>query len=130
MRILVCGGRAYSDRNFIFDSLDRFRSENAVDVIITGAARSKNNNRSPYQFTGADWIAIEWAMSRQIPFVGMPAQWNKLGDKAGPARNQQMLDWWSPQRCIAFPGDNGTKDMMRRCREINIPVIEYGWTAI
>ena len=61
--------------------------------------------------------------------VGLPcavyrADWEGLGRKAGPIRNQQMLDEGKPDLVVAFPGGRGTANMMRIAREAGIEVIE------
>src|SRR5262249_16770583 len=46
---------------------------------------------------------------------GLPqGEWDELGKKAGPLRNQRMLDEGKPDLVVAFPGGGGTKDMVRR----------------
>ena len=46
--------------------------------------------------------------------------WKKYGKKAGPLRNQQMLEEGKPDLVVAFPGGNGTADMVRRAKKANI----------
>lgn len=53
MRLLVCGGRDYADRDIAFCALDAFHSRSNVTRLIHGAAR------------GADSIAAQWANARQ-----------------------------------------------------------------
>jgi hypothetical protein len=54
--------------------------------------------------------------------VRCPALWTQHGKKAGPMRNQAMVDLL-PEIGIAFPGGNGTADMAARCRAAKIPVV-------
>jgi len=45
--------------------------------------------------------------------MGFPqGEWDELGKKAGPLRNQRMLDEGKPDLVVAFPGGGGTKDMV------------------
>lgn len=108
--ILVCGGREYSDREFLYMFLD---SEGRVDLLIEGGAR------------GADRLAREWALSRGVHVATVNAQWDKFGGGAGPLRNHAMT-LLKPTRCIAFPGGRGTGDMVRRCKNASIPAIVLG----
>ena len=91
-RVLVCGGRAYDDRDALFAALDRLHSERGIAVLIAGGAQ------------GADTLAVEWAQARGIRTEVYMAEWDKYGRAAGPIRNKQMLDEGLPDLVIAFPG--------------------------
>ena len=108
MRVLVCGGRGFTDNA----EVDRVLSaiEGATDVIISGMA------------PGADFLAVNWAQAHNIELLQFPANWHKHGKAAGPIRNQQMIDEGEPTIVIAFPGGRGTADMVARARKANIPV--------
>lgn len=114
MRVLVCGGRDYEDREEFFwhmtHSFDGWRN----CTIITGAAR------------GADALGIDFAHTYGLKLESYPADWTKHGKAAGPIRNQQMLDDGKPDIVVAFPGGTGTADMVRRARKAGIEVIEVG----
>lgn len=106
MRVLVCGDRYWNNRDFLFDVLDRWHQREPITMIIEGGAQ------------GADLMAREWALHKNIPFKEFPADWNKWGKAAGPIRNTQMLDQGKPQRVIGFHANiatsKGTKDMLRQ----------------
>lgn len=128
VRVLVCGGRRYSDRERLYRVLDAAVERLGLTEIIHGDA------------TGADKMADEWAESRGIPKRAFPAKWSDLSHpdaevrvradgskydrKAGPRRNQQMIDQARPSIVIAFPGDTGTDDMIGRANAAGIRVIE------
>jgi|SRR5215469_8786893 len=109
-RVLVCGGRSFKDREFLFLVLDQHLARD--DVIISGAAR------------GADRLAIEYAVMRRLACERFPADWALYGKGAGPIRNQQMLDKGKPDLVIAFPGGTGTADMVARAKLAKIEVRE------
>lgn len=111
MRLLVTGGRDFADRACVFAALDQLDAEHCIDVVIHGAAR------------GADTEAARWCAARQVPAWACPADWSQ-GKGAGIARNQWMLDHTYPTNVVAFPGGNGTADMVRRARAAGLPVIE------
>lgn len=114
MRVLVCGGRDYTDKAYLWNMLDGLGPPE-VSVIISGMAR------------GADSIAAEWAERFGFPLVKFPADWQKHGRAAGPIRNQQMLDEGKPDLVVAFKGGVGTADMVRRARKAGVHVLErYG----
>lgn len=109
-RILVCGGRDYADRAFLFESLDAVHSSTPIQTLIHGHA------------TGADSLADEWARERRVAIHGFRALWKQHGTAAGPIRNQRMLDVGKPDRVIAFAGGRGTTDMCDRAILARIPV--------
>ena len=111
MRLLVCGGRDFSNAGAAYKILDAFHRKHGVDVLIEGNAR------------GADRIAGYWARRNNITNLKFPADWEKHGKSAGSIRNQQMLDEGKPTHVIAFPGGYGTADMVRRAHDAGLQVI-------
>lgn len=110
MRVLVCGGRDYSDVSRLYGVLDALPRDGLV--IIHGGAR------------GADSLAAEWAKDRQVSSHAFPANWTEHGRAAGPIRNQTMIDLGKPDCVIAFPGGRGTFDMIDRAKKAGIAVTE------
>lgn len=110
MKLLVCGGRDYSDEEHVYRVLNVFHEKYCISVIVTGAAR------------GADYLAGKWANENNISLVEYPADWRKHGKAAGPIRNQEMLEKESPNAVLAFPGGSGTADMIGRARKGGIDV--------
>lgn len=117
MRILVCGGRNYSDKEKLERTLDELHAETIITDVIHGAA------------SGADNMAGVWARAnrredeRYIREWRFPADWDGLGKAAGPIRNKQMIEA-KPDLVIAFPGGKGTANMVKLARETNIEVRE------
>ncbi len=127
MITLVCGGRTFSDFKFLDQSL---RSLNPAPTIIMTGAQRLSQSYPLLKYVGADWLAIEWALQMQIPFIGVPARWTKYGRAAGPIRNVLMLEHEKlplVDRVIAFPGNNGTHNMIEIAKAATIPVITFGW---
>lgn len=112
MRVLVCGGRYYNDSARVAKELSSERWTAPITTVIQGGA------------TGADQLAREWAEAQGIPVLEMRADWKKHGRKAGPMRNQSMIDLSAPDLVVAFPGGRGTADMVRRAKKAKIPVWE------
>jgi len=117
----VCGGRYFSDTKRLFDVLDRVRKDRGLSVVVCGAQRLWSQELR--RWVGADWLAIEWALSRQLPFIGHPAEWAVYGRSAGPRRNERMPIWWEPELGIAFPGGEGTSNMVDILEQRGIEVI-------
>lgn len=114
MRVLACGGREYTDHEALAAVLSDLRRTRGITVLIAGGAR------------GADTMAEEWAKAQGLPCEVYQADWDNLGRKAGPIRNQRMLDEGKPDLVVAFPGGRGTADMVRRAREAGVETIEVG----
>jgi hypothetical protein len=110
MKLLVCGGRDYSDQAAAWKALDRAHAKRPITLVIHGDA------------LGADRIGRDWAIERGIPEKAFPADWKMLGQIAGPVRNQRMLDEGKPDGVLALPGGNGTADMVRRAEAKGLPV--------
>jgi hypothetical protein len=113
-RILVCGGREFSDYPLVCKTLDGLLSASTLPsdtVIIHGDA------------AGADRLADQWAVDKSLKVERYPADWAKHRRAAGPIRNMQMLDEGKPDLVVAFSGGRGTANMVRQAREAGVPVI-------
>ena len=117
MRVLVSGDRNWTDRKYIEDVLSAFAAMVPIEVLIEGEAG------------GVDVMARDWADSHYVQVAPYPAQWRTFGKRAGPIRNQQMLDEGKPDIVIAFHpqiwDSKGTRDMMTRALRAGIPVHLY-----
>ncbi len=114
-RVLVTGGRAYPDREAVFARLAACR-EGATEwgltlIVIHGACP-----------TGADHWAEVWRRRECVEVRRFPAQWGRLGLSAGPRRNQQMVSEGQPDLVLAFPGNRGTADTVRRASAAGVLV--------
>lgn len=110
-RVLVCGGRDYNNEHYLCGFLDAYHATKGVSHLIEGGAN------------GADYQARCWAKANNIQFRTYKADWKKYGKSAGPRRNQLMLDDGNVDVVIAFPGGDGTADMVDRARSKHIQVI-------
>jgi hypothetical protein len=103
-RILVCGGREYQDRLFVWSVLDfLYNTKQSVGIVICGMNRK-----------GADRFASTWAIARGVALDPHPItseDWLKYKRGCGNARNQRMLQRGQPDCGIAFPGGGGTLNM-------------------
>jgi len=110
MRVIVCGGRNYHDKAAVYAALDRLHEKKGIDFLIQGSG------------AGADYTAWQWAQDRGVLCGSFPAQWDEHGRRAGPIRNQQMIDEGRPDGVVAFPGGRGTADMIERAKRAGIAV--------
>ena len=113
-KILVCGGRNFTELEFLSAKLDAFVAtlEASSIKIISGGAR------------GADTLAAIYARNRCYELTVYPADWSTWGNAAGPIRNQRMLDKESPDAVFAFRGGKGTSDMINKAKRQGFKVIE------
>lgn len=113
MRVIVCGGRNYKDKRFVWWMLDKLNARKPITMIIHGCAR------------GADSYAEEWAalFPGQCTAYGIPAEWKKHGDRAGPIRNRLMLDLGQPDLVVAFQGGTGTANMTAAATAAGVKVL-------
>lgn len=111
MRVLVCGGRDFTDKDLMFDFLDKHEADYGPYTVIQGGAR------------GADALAKEWANDLNLPVEEYKADWLLYGKAAGPIRNKQMLDEGKPDLVIAFPGGRGTQNMIQQAIKAGVKVI-------
>ncbi len=126
LRLVVTGGRAYSDVHRVYWALDALHQTYGITLLIQGDA------------TGADRLCKQWAIARGVPRLDMPARWSdtdrpgavvrtrrdgSLYDAAaGAIRNQQMIDEGRPDYGVAFPGGTGTADMVSRVQAADLPL--------
>jgi hypothetical protein len=102
-RVIVAGSRHYDDRKLVYYVLDKFHFDRPIGLLIHGSC--------PYG--GADILAEDWAKDREIPYMGIPAMFKRLGPPGGPYRNSIMTSTAEADYGIFFPGGSGTND----CRE-------------
>lgn len=122
MRVLVCGGRDFTDYLTVYRELNRLAADSLTRLeIIEGGQRTKNEHGQI--IGGADYWAHVWAIARGFKCRTFKADWNKYGKAAGPIRNKQMIEEGKPQRVIAFPGGKGTANMISQAEAHGISVI-------
>ena len=112
MRVLVCGGRDYHDFNEVGRVLGELHARQGISCIITGCA------------DGADRWARNWGRLHEVDVAMFAARWTADGRKAGPLRNARMLAEGKADLVVAFPGGNGTTDMVRKARSAGVEVTE------
>lgn len=119
-RWIVCGGRDYRDRAFLRRTLDEIRAERGTPTfVISGGA------------TGADTLAEEWRKDCLLPGVVLEADWDAHGRSAGHKRNSLMLTSLrlfkdARKLVIAFPGGDGTADMVEQAEAAGVEVLKVG----
>lgn len=110
-RILVTGGRTFSDEKRLREVLGHLHATHGVDTVIHGACK------------GADLLADLWARERHLAVLAFPANWSLYGKLAGPRRNREMLQRGQPDLVVAFPGGDGTRNMMEQALAAGVQVV-------
>jgi hypothetical protein len=109
----VCGGRDYLERTRVYEVLH--------EHVPVGAAVVHGDCK------GADKLADAWAVAFDRHPVRIPAVWRRAGDRynvqAGFQRNA-IIAAMPLSLLIAFPGGNGTADMVKKARSAGIEVLE------
>jgi glycerophosphoryl diester phosphodiesterase len=72
-----------------------------VSEVVSGTAR------------GADTFGEMWAMRNNIPIKRFPANWKKLGRRAGIERNKEMADYADALVAIWDGMSKGTQHMIK-----------------
>jgi hypothetical protein len=105
VRVIVTGGRDYSDRAKLFEVLGIVYHDHDRDfTVIQGGA------------DGADKLARIFAKEHGVKCITYEADWATHGRSAGPKRNQHMIDSSHADIVIAFKGNRGTADCIARAK--------------
>lgn len=114
-RVIVCGGRTFSDMELCYRTLDQVLADRTNIVIVSGHAR------------GADSFGEEYAQEHGLRTCIFKPDWKRYGRAAGPIRNREMLTYALDGKAliVAFWDGNskGTRDMIRKGRDAGAEVI-------
>lgn len=111
MKVLVCGSRHGFPRNKIKARLMQLPK----DVTIIEGEQE-----------GVDLIARAVALEIGLDVIGIPANWKRYGNSAGPIRNRRMLDLLCKDDLVIAFHENiaesrGTADCMKEANRRAIP---------
>lgn len=76
MKTIIAGGRNINNAAFVEAAVKECGWK--VTEVVSGGAR------------GVDGLGEEWAAKNSVPIKVFPANWKKLGKRAGYMRNQEM----------------------------------------
>lgn len=112
---LVVGSRSFEDYHMLADKLDLYLKNQRKVVIVSGGAR------------GADALAERYAKERGLQCIIFPADWSRLGKRAGYIRNKEMHEFVSKMKkrgCVAFWNgiSKGTRHSIELSGEYKTPV--------
>jgi len=117
-RLLITGSRNWEDAAAVEEALRDWwisTGRNPEAVLVSGACR-----------TGADRIAETLWEAQGLTVERHPAQWDKLGRRAGPERNKAMVKS-QPDAAVAFilDGSAGASGTLKMIQSAGIPVRIY-----
>lgn len=113
-RVIICGGRDFSDKDLCFRTLDEILPGCADVEIVSGHAK------------GEDSFDEEYAALRSFPVKIFKADWKQYGRAAGPIRNRAMLAYaleLTPLIIAFWTGESkDTKNMIDQARKAGAEV--------
>lgn len=114
MKLICAGTREVEDEDFVNRYLNSLHLHEPITAIVSGLAK------------GPDTFGKNWALSKGIPTMGFPADWERYGNAAGPIRNEEMMKvgdalvaFWDGQS----PGTKNMISLMRKANKPNIVII-------
>jgi hypothetical protein len=111
MKVIIAGSRDIRDYQTVKDIAED--SSFDVSEVVSGNAR------------GVDMLAESWAEYHDIPVELFPVtddDWEELGAKAGPMRNEEMAEYGDALVAIWDGESSGTRSMIEKAHEQGIDV--------
>ncbi len=126
LRIVVTGGRNFTDRNYLYSTLDQWNKGFTRIIEVAHGACGCDGGVNPVRWNkmkGADLYAHLWAKMRGVPVTPFPANWTLYGPSAGPVRNRLMLETFKPDIVFGFAGGRGTGDCLAQARHLQLGIM-------
>jgi hypothetical protein len=133
MRVIVTGSRTWEEADVVYDALDTLIQEGKDLTVVHGACPS-----------GADMWASYWCQNGQprgacVTEELYPANFSKYGKRAGPIRNQEMVqlgadvivafcEWCKKTSCLGrqpMHMTHGTANCVALARAAGIEVVKF-----
>lgn len=113
MKCIIAGSRSIDNYEVIKDAFDSCNFKDQITEIVSGCAN------------GVDKLGERLAFEKDLKVARFPADWKRLGKKAGRIRNEQMGDY--ADRLIAvWDGESrGTSHMIEYMKLLKKPVFVY-----
>lgn len=111
IKLIIAGGRDYNLTPSDYDNLVRIDIEHGVREVVCGGAK------------GVDELGKKWALRLLIDVQMFPAQWKKLGNRAGPIRNKEMAEY--ADAVALFPGGKGTENMYQEAKKSGLKIFDF-----
>ena len=105
MKLIVAGSRDFTDYQFAKQYLDAIHAKYGINSVLCGMAR------------GADMIGYKWAKENHIEIKEFPADWDRIGKRAGYIRNEQMAEVGTHLLALHMNNSKGTQHMINIAKE-------------
>lgn len=112
MKLIISGSRNMNSYDFFEEQVFKIIGAKFFTEVLTGCNPD-----------GADHFADMFARKYQINFHRLAAHWTVHGDKAGPWRNDRLVQAICPEDTIvAFPGpaSKGTRDFIAKAIKVTL----------
>lgn len=109
MRVVIAGGRDFTDYELLQVKLNILLSKTQDVEIVSGGAK------------GADTLAERYAKEHSYPFKLFKADWKRYGKSAGYRRNNEMADYCTHVVVFWDGQSKGTKSMLSLAIKRNLP---------
>jgi hypothetical protein len=109
-RLIVAGGRNFSDYELLKSSLDKLLANKNNIVIISGKAK------------GADSLGEKYALERNYKIEEFPANWDEFGKSAGHKRNIEMSKVGDALAAFWDGISPGTRHMIQQMKNLKKPI--------
>lgn len=110
MRIVIVGGRDFTDYKLLCSYLDQLHTEDITCIISGGAA-------------GADSLAERYAKYYGIPMEVYKPDWHTHGKAAGFLRNQTIVNHCDKVLAFWDGKSRGTADTIAKAKVAGKPVL-------
>ena len=109
MKLLIAGSHTFTDYQHLCQVLapDRHR----ITQVLTGGA------------PGADTLGKRWAWSKQVPWKGFKADWERFGKVAGVRCNHQLAQAGDVLAVFWDGPSPGTAHLIQCMQELGKPVV-------
>jgi hypothetical protein len=99
MRVIVAGSRTIDDYQIVAEAIE----QSGLDITEVVSGKSPR---------GVDRLGERWTRANGKRVKRFPAQWDRLGKRAGFVRNSQMADYAEALIAIWDGQSRGTKHMI------------------
>lgn len=129
MNVGVTGGRFYGNGQKVYRTFNLLRV--ASPVLVYGGASGADEYARLWATQAYAWkterFEADWDRECDNRCTHGPRRKRRDGStfcpSAGPIRNQRMIDEGQIELLIAFPGGNGTMDMIRRAKAAEVLIL-------
>lgn len=116
MKVIIAGGRTFTDYPMLVKVCDNALSKQTEVEIVSGTAN------------GADKLGERYAMEKGYPINRIAADWDGLGKSAGYKRNEDMAKY-ADALVVFWDGESkGTKHMIDLAYKygLKVKIVNYG----